>query len=917
MTSTDLISLLALKTLILSTGVLTALLLFRLLPIRSPGLCRLIWGGVLLLGLLGAGFPVSIPVRENIVQVQSSELRAQSIEKTTESYEFRESETLPLIKMPDIPPQLPEVVTVNVVATPIAAETPPTLLEQTQWLIQWLKPFIFPALLLIWLTGIVVLIARRMMCYCMLLRHLKTATPVQGDDAVLWQTLLREYHIFPSKLSLLTTAGLGPALTRTPYSSRERSSQKANGVTGEGDCHPKPVTPFGHFVTSLRSRLLFSRGVAIIVPADLWQDAGDRVKTGILRHELAHYCRHDLTVCSIVRWLTVLHWFNPLAWLAASKFGEATEWACDVAAFGHDPKGEKHFAESILALHDVTPNMTFNHYAFGGGKLTRRAELLKTIITQPKESAMKKFVISLLALILFVAGTLHVRFVVQANDNEVSIAQQDAGSHGVTALPDETPVMTESDTEFAQRIQTKGLNAARKAFENALNEFNGNILNGTYEQQILLVAHACFYAGCLCEAERKDEAREIAMQIKDWNELLNQAAEQMEDNDERENLLHQISNTYSLFALLGMYDDAVRMANVSIMEGQYNAAEYLTNLARTIARKEGFQRAIPILDEAIVATNKLSREFWREGGILDVAEVYAEVGRENTSRDLIATLSDEGQVRGLLRLFEIAKSKECPDNELLTLLKEAEIAAEQADKSFEPNEWNGTGEYRFQVALAMASIGKITEATTLFENTHAAKNTYCQDDFQSRIGTYYWYNQRDFATAEACVDHMNSPTSKANLLMSILREAKQTENHEMLKRLMAKAEPFVEEMTPQAHRLSSLMQLAAYKMMVGEQEEGRQMLDKLIDEEQTEDEPGLTRNWRISRAIDKLAIAAQYGEAENRIAMLSDDPRYGQEIWVSDAYRSINSIHRHEENPEEWKKLLRNQRLSEENDLQE
>ena len=40
-------------------------------------------------------------------------------------------------------------------------------------------------------------------------------------------------------------------------SSRERSSPKANGVTGEGGIELAPVTPFGYFVTSLRSRLLF------------------------------------------------------------------------------------------------------------------------------------------------------------------------------------------------------------------------------------------------------------------------------------------------------------------------------------------------------------------------------------------------------------------------------------------------------------------------------------------------------------------------------------------------------------------------------------------------------------------------------------------------------------------------------------
>ena len=95
--------------------------------------------------------------------------------------------------------------------------------------------------------------------------------------------------------------------------------------------------------------------------------------------------------------------------------------------------------------------------------------------------------------------------------------------------------------------------------------------------------------------------------------------------------------------------------------------------------------------------------------------------------------------------------------------------------------------------------------------------------------------------------------------------------------------------------------------------EYRSKLDKLIDDE-IENEPSLTRNWRISRTVDSLAIAGQYEEAENRIAMLVDDPPHGRELWVAGAYRDLNSIRKYEESPEEWKTVLRNQRLSEEHD---
>ena len=472
--------------------------------------------------------------------------------------------------------------------------------------------------------------------------------------------------------------------------------------------------------------------------------------------------------------------------------------------------------------------------------------------------------------------------------------------------------VTQADDTFAERVSTEVLKAARMAFEKHWDTFNGDILNGSVDQQMTLIGHADYYAGALFEAGQIEQSRALAMQIKDWNEKLVIMAKSLEDGEEKEYLLHQISGTYSLFALFGMYDEAVKMAKVTIFEGQYNAAEYLTNLARTVTRKEGFKRAIPILDEALVAANKLPDEFRREHGIVDVAKVYAEVGRDAKARELITPLSHERQASGLLALYTIAKKKNRPESELVALLKDAETAAEQADRLNKPDVTKWERESLFNVALVLAQSSKIDEATAIFEKTNSASIPYLQDSFQRSIASY-WYEQDNFAEMEACVDKMNLPTSKANQLSVILRQAKQTESRETIKRLIEKAEPFVNEMEPLAHRLSEQLRLAAYRMRIGETEEGRRRIDELIDTPNEESET-LTRNWMISRASSSLAIAGMYDEAEKRIAMMGDDPTGGRAIWVADAYHMLNSIRRHEENPELRQKELDNQYLTEEHD---
>jgi beta-lactamase regulating signal transducer with metallopeptidase domain/lipopolysaccharide export system protein LptA len=71
----------------------------------------------------------------------------------------------------------------------------------------------------------------------------------------------------------------------------------------------------------------------------------------IFLHELGHIKRGDLGVNWVVGWLQVLHWFNPLLWLAWARMRVERELATDALALhhipGHDPV---RYGETILKV---------------------------------------------------------------------------------------------------------------------------------------------------------------------------------------------------------------------------------------------------------------------------------------------------------------------------------------------------------------------------------------------------------------------------------------------------------------------------------------------------------------------------------------------------------------------------------------
>ncbi len=71
----------------------------------------------------------------------------------------------------------------------------------------------------------------------------------------------------------------------------------------------------------------------------------------VFLHELAHLKRHDIYIGWLMSLLQVLHWFNPLIWLAFYRLRADRELACDALVLARTQSGEsKDYGRTIVSL---------------------------------------------------------------------------------------------------------------------------------------------------------------------------------------------------------------------------------------------------------------------------------------------------------------------------------------------------------------------------------------------------------------------------------------------------------------------------------------------------------------------------------------------------------------------------------------
>jgi len=89
----------------------------------------------------------------------------------------------------------------------------------------------------------------------------------------------------------------------------------------------------------------------LLLPAGLLQEFSRAELRFVFLHELAHVRRHDIALSWFMTLLQVLHWFNPLVWIAFARMKADRELACDAMVLSHTNENEhKAYGRTMLRL---------------------------------------------------------------------------------------------------------------------------------------------------------------------------------------------------------------------------------------------------------------------------------------------------------------------------------------------------------------------------------------------------------------------------------------------------------------------------------------------------------------------------------------------------------------------------------------
>ena len=155
---------------------------------------------------------------------------------------------------------------------------------------------------------------------------------------------------------------------------------------------------------------------------------GSQVRAHVLEHELTHY-RHGDHIWSVLRSLClVLHWYNPLVWLAAKVSRADAELACDegaLARLGENQRGD--YGRTLIGL---TCSAPFSELLLTATTMTGSAgsirERIKLLMKRPRNT-----ILTVTAVILLVTLTVGCTFSAAPETTPPATEPTETTDHGV------------------------------------------------------------------------------------------------------------------------------------------------------------------------------------------------------------------------------------------------------------------------------------------------------------------------------------------------------------------------------------------------------------------------------------------------------------------------------------------------------
>jgi len=96
----------------------------------------------------------------------------------------------------------------------------------------------------------------------------------------------------------------------------------------------------------------FGGKARLLIPNGLWNRLDNGQRSTLLLHELAHYRRGDHWIRALELLITILFWWNPIAWWARHELREAEEQCCDAWVVWTLPRAARDYAIALMEAID-------------------------------------------------------------------------------------------------------------------------------------------------------------------------------------------------------------------------------------------------------------------------------------------------------------------------------------------------------------------------------------------------------------------------------------------------------------------------------------------------------------------------------------------------------------------------------------
>jgi len=187
--------------------------------------------------------------------------------------------------------------------------------------------------------------------------HAGGAGPTASRASVSWVSILAWVWL-AGALALATTIGVRHIqLWRIVRFQRAVTHSAALGALEDCRARMRISTLLGAVLTDqVQSPALFGLvRPRLLIPTRMSRHVSAHDLRHVFLHELAHLRHHDIALGWLTSVCQVLHWFNPLVWLAFHQMRIDRELACDELAMSYmsDPDETRRYGQTLIQLQEV------------------------------------------------------------------------------------------------------------------------------------------------------------------------------------------------------------------------------------------------------------------------------------------------------------------------------------------------------------------------------------------------------------------------------------------------------------------------------------------------------------------------------------------------------------------------------------